>query len=151
MGILAAGYLVAFAYSLLAVWLALALTIIVKRPDRRAIVSVFRLPREVGHLTANLLRDETLPRAVRVRMWLLMGYLASPVDLIPDIIPFVGYLDDIAVTVILLRGAGKRVGYERLASAWDGDEWGFNAVTRLCGMKQPGDGFDRLTPVLTIE
>jgi uncharacterized membrane protein YkvA (DUF1232 family) len=31
-----------------------------------------------------------------------MAYLLSPIDLIPDLIPIVGYLDDIAVIANLL-------------------------------------------------
>jgi uncharacterized membrane protein YkvA (DUF1232 family) len=134
MGKLAVGYLTALAVSLLAVWLVVALVILIKRPDRAHIAAALRLPREVLHLTANLLRDETLPRGVRVRLWLLAAYLASPVDLIPDILPLIGYCDDIVVTALVLRSTFHRVGYERFAAAWDGDAEGFAAITRLCGL-----------------
>lgn len=134
MGRLATGYAAGLAYSMLAVWLALALTILIKRPDRAHIAAALRLPREIAHLTANLLRDETLPRGVRVRLWFLAAYLASPVDLIPDIIPVIGYCDDIVVTAVILRSAGRRVGYERIVAAWDGDADGLAAILRLCGL-----------------
>ena len=36
------------------------------------------------------------------RFWFCLAYLMCPIDLIPDFIPIVGYLDDIAVIAKLL-------------------------------------------------
>jgi hypothetical protein len=45
-----------------------------------------RHPRPVG-LLKGLAADRSLPRGVRVRLALPLGYLALPIDLIPDFIP----------------------------------------------------------------
>lgn len=46
--------------------------------------------------------DPGVPRAVKVLPFLLAAYLASPIDLIPDFVPGLGYLDDVAVVVLTL-------------------------------------------------
>jgi uncharacterized membrane protein YkvA (DUF1232 family) len=40
---------------------------------------------------------------VRVRLWLLLGYLAIPFDLVPDFIPVLGYADDAIIVTLVLR------------------------------------------------
>ena len=46
------------------------------------------------------LRDPRTPWAARALGWFVVAYALSPIDLIPDFIPVLGYLDD----VILLPG-----------------------------------------------
>lgn len=40
-------------------------------------------------------RDPRVPWHVRVMAWVVIAYALSPVDLIPDPIPILGYLDDL--------------------------------------------------------
>jgi len=44
----------------------------------------------------------------------LLGYLALPVDLVPDFVPVLGYTDDAIVVVLALRSVVRRVGVEPL-------------------------------------
>lgn len=49
--------------------------------------------------------DSRVPWYVKVLIILLLGYFISPIDLIPDFIPVIGYLDDlviISVTIYLI-------------------------------------------------
>ncbi len=46
------------------------------------------------------LRDARTPWLARALAWLVVAYALSPIDLIPDFIPVLGYLDD----VLLLPG-----------------------------------------------
>ncbi|MFN8639757.1 MAG: DUF1232 domain-containing protein [Dehalococcoidia bacterium] len=48
-------------------------------------------------LVRGLAFDRRVPLLARVIPWLLVGYLVSPIDLIPDFIPVFGQLDDIAI------------------------------------------------------
>jgi uncharacterized membrane protein YkvA (DUF1232 family) len=56
-----------------------------------------------------LARDSGVPRSVR---WTILGlalYLASPIDLIPDFLPVVGYLDDVLIVLLVLRHIRRRI------------------------------------------
>jgi len=49
--------------------------------------------------------DPRVPWYVKVLIVLLLGYFISPIDLIPDFIPIIGYLDDliiISLTIYLI-------------------------------------------------
>ncbi len=67
-----------------------------------------RLVPDVVRLVRRLAADRSLPRGVRVRLWVLLGYLVSPVDLVPDFIPLVGYADDAIIVALVLRSVIRR-------------------------------------------
>jgi uncharacterized membrane protein YkvA (DUF1232 family) len=48
------------------------------------------------------LKDENLPVLSRVLIFITLGYALSPVDLIPDFIPVLGYLDDLVIVPFLI-------------------------------------------------
>jgi uncharacterized membrane protein YkvA (DUF1232 family) len=49
-----------------------------------------------------------------LRLWLLLAYLALPIDLVPDFIPMLGYADDAIVVAIVLRSVVRRAGADAL-------------------------------------
>jgi uncharacterized membrane protein YkvA (DUF1232 family) len=51
-------------------------------------------------LAGRLVGDERMPLPVRAIPALLVLYLALPLDIVPDFIPVLGQLDDIAVVVV---------------------------------------------------
>src|SRR5687768_685388 len=48
-------------------------------------------------------------------------YLASPVDLVPDFIPLLGYLDDVLLVAIVLDGLLNHVERAVVLEHWPGD------------------------------
>lgn len=68
---------------------------------------------------------------MRLRLWLLLAYLAMPIDLIPDFIPVLGYADDAILVAFVLRSVIRRAGPEAVARHWPGSEEGLRAVRRL--------------------
>lgn len=50
-----------------------------------------------GQVTWHLLRDPRVPTLMKLIPALAVLYVLSPLDLIPDWIPFIGGLDDIAL------------------------------------------------------
>jgi uncharacterized membrane protein YkvA (DUF1232 family) len=52
-----------------------------------------------------VLRHPDTPRAARLLLGAAIAYAASPIDLIPDFIPVVGYLDDLIILSLLIWAA----------------------------------------------
>jgi hypothetical protein len=81
----------AIVLGLLLCWLALVLVLWRLRPRSGVVTEALRAVPDVVRLTHRLAGDRTLPRSLRVWLWLLLAYLASPIDLVPDFIPVIGY------------------------------------------------------------
>ncbi|MBP1706052.1 MAG: hypothetical protein H6Q36_1791 [Chloroflexi bacterium] len=73
-------------------------------PRERFVALIGHLPRYL-RLAVGLAGDPRLPRTRRAALLAAAAYLASPIDLIPGIIPVVGQLDDLAVALFALRTA----------------------------------------------
>ena len=69
-----------------------------------------------------LLADPAVPRRRKVALVLLVLYLASPIDLIPDFFPGIGQLDDALAIAIVLRYAFRGGGRELLRERWPGPD-----------------------------
>jgi uncharacterized membrane protein YkvA (DUF1232 family) len=119
------------AAGLLLLWLALILFLVLARPKGQGIAQAARLLPDLLRLITALARDGSLPRGVRVRLWLLLAYLALPLDLIPDFIPVIGYADDAIIVAVVLRSVIRRAGPEAIERHWPGSPDGLAAVRRL--------------------
>jgi uncharacterized membrane protein YkvA (DUF1232 family) len=69
-----------------------------------------------------------VPRRAKWPFLLLIPYLASPIDLIPDFIPILGQLDDAALVVPALRRVLRLVSREVVRDLWPGSERGLCAL-----------------------
>ncbi len=49
-----------------------------------------------------VMKDDRTPRLAKVLIWIAIAYLVSPIEIIPDFIPVIGYLDDILIVSILI-------------------------------------------------
>lgn len=63
---------------------------------------VRKLKREIVPIYYALL-DKRTPIIAKVMAALTLGYLLSPVDLIPDFVPILGLLDDLILVPILIK------------------------------------------------
>ena len=129
--------------ALVAVWLVFVVALVVARPRGGLLRESLRILPDLVRLLTRLARAPDLPRGVRVRLGLLLGYLALPVDLVPDFVPVLGYADDAIVVVLVLRSVVRRVGVEPLRAHWPGSDDGFTTLCRLAGLRDsrgPGPG-----------
>jgi uncharacterized membrane protein YkvA (DUF1232 family) len=118
------------------VWLALIVALLLagRRCGRPGLGEMLRLLPDLLRLLKHLAGDRSLPGGVRVRLWLLLAYLAVPIDLIPDFIPVVGYADDAIIVALALRSVTRRAGLPALRRHWPGSEAGLAAVLRAAGI-----------------
>lgn len=135
---------------LVVVWGALVGAVWVARPADLTAAAILRLLPDVVRLLRRLAADRGLPRGLRVRIWLILGYLALPVDLVPDFLPVVGWADDVVVVAVGLRAVVRHAGPEALRRHWPGSPGGLRALERLAGISvrrpEPEVGRTRCRP-----
>lgn len=73
-------------------------------------------------MMVRLARDQRVSPLAKVIAGAVIAYFISPIDLIPDIIPFVGQIDDVAVALFAIEQISQRVPVELIEEAWPGDE-----------------------------
>jgi uncharacterized membrane protein YkvA (DUF1232 family) len=123
--------LVAVVVGLLLLWVALVVTLRLVAPEETRLRDAMKLLPDLVRLVHRLARDRSLPRGVRVRLGLLLVYLALPVDLVPDVIPVIGYADDAVLVALVLRSVIRTAGPAKVAELWPGTPEGLASVYRL--------------------
>jgi uncharacterized membrane protein YkvA (DUF1232 family) len=117
------------------IYLGLLGTLLVARPKGRVLGEALRLLPDLLRLLRRLAGDANVPRAARVRLALLLGYLAIPFDLVPDFVPVLGYADDAILVTLVLRSVVRRAGPSVVRRHWPGTEDGLAALARLTGLQ----------------
>ena len=118
---------------LLAVWAILIGVLFVLRPRGIPLGELLRVIPDVLRLVRRLVGDRGVPFRVRAALVVLLVWLVSPIDLIPEFIPVLGPVDDAIVTVLILRYVRRRLGIEALRSRWPGTPEGFALLVRIIG------------------
>ena len=86
-------------------------------------------------LFKRLLGDPAVPRRRKLGLALLVAYLASPIDLVPDFIPVAGQLDDAILVGLVLRGLVRGGGPDLVRRHWPGPEQSLRVILRLAGAR----------------
>jgi uncharacterized membrane protein YkvA (DUF1232 family) len=126
---------------ILLLWIALIVVLWVQQRrsgsdvDWRAVV---RLVPDVVRLVRRLAGDHTVPRATRLWLIGLLGYLLLPIDLVPDFIPVLGYADDAIIVAVVLRLAVRHAGIDAIERHWPGTPAGLRSVLVLAGYRRDG-------------
>ena len=130
--------IVAVVISLVILWVVFVGAMLIFRPKTDLREAARILP-DLLLMLGGIAQDTKLPWSVRVRLWLVLLYLATPVDLVPDFIPVVGWADDAIIVAWVVRSVVRRSGDDALARNWPGSPEGLDVVKRLAGVRpQPG-------------
>ena len=113
-----------------------------RREDARALAGF--IP-DCVVLVSRLARDKRISRPRRVVLFIVLGYLALPIDLVPDFLPGIGQLDDAVILGLALRLLVRGGGYELVREAWPGPQASLSIVLRAAGLERHGAGTTHTT------
>jgi uncharacterized membrane protein YkvA (DUF1232 family) len=119
-------------------YLLLLCALLATRPRGNLLREALRLLPDLLRLARRLAADRATPRAARVRLWLLLGYLAVPIDIVPDFVPVLGYADDAIIVSLVLRSVVRSAGAPAVQRHWPGTDDGLAALRRLTRL-QPAE------------
>jgi uncharacterized membrane protein YkvA (DUF1232 family) len=123
---------------LVAGWMGFLVFLLLVKPEGLPARDAARLLPDIFRLIKGLATDSSLPLRQRAPLWLLVGYLALPVDLVPDVIPVIGYADDVILVAFVLRRLIARAGADRVDEHWTGTPAGLAATKRLLRLGEAG-------------
>jgi len=89
-------------------------------------------------LVSRLARDQRISKPKRAALFLVLGYLALPIDLVPDFLPGIGQLDDAVLLGLALRLVVRGGGGEIVRESWPGPQASLTLVLRAAGLETNG-------------
>jgi uncharacterized membrane protein YkvA (DUF1232 family) len=122
------------AVGIAAAWLSLVAVLYLRHPNEATVRGALRLLPDTIRLVRRLATDARVPRRSRALLWILLGYLVSPIDFVPDFLPVVGYADDAILVGLVLRHVVRRAGAHLVSEQWPGTKEGLEAVLALAGL-----------------
>jgi uncharacterized membrane protein YkvA (DUF1232 family) len=127
------GWVAGVAVALVAVWVLLLLLFWLLRPKDVPVREVVRVIPDVLRLLKALVTDGSVPLDARIVLVVLIAWILSPIDLIPEFIPGLGPLDDVIVAVVALRYVRRRIGIDGIRARWAGSDDGLRLLVRVIG------------------
>jgi uncharacterized membrane protein YkvA (DUF1232 family) len=106
-----------------------------RREDARALAGF--IP-DCMVLVSRLARDRRISGRRRAVLFGVLGYLALPIDLVPDFLPGIGQLDDAVLLALALRLVVRGGGIELVREAWPGPQASLTLVLRAAGLETNG-------------
>jgi uncharacterized membrane protein YkvA (DUF1232 family) len=87
----------------------------------------------LAKLLFRLLRDNRVPAKRRLAMTIAAAYIAFPIDIVPDAIPFLGTVGDLLVLAFAIDHLLQVSPPEVVEELWDGSEEGLELVRGIAG------------------
>jgi uncharacterized membrane protein YkvA (DUF1232 family) len=130
-------WLAAVCALVLLVWvLGVALLVVMGR--RSAAAALARFVPDCLVLLRRLVADERVPRRRKLVLVGLVAYLVMPIDIVPDVIPVAGHLDDAIVLALGLRFVLRSAGPSVLREHWPGSEEALSVLNRIAAPSSHG-------------
>ena len=85
----------------------------------------------VVRVLGRLAKDSVVPRSAKVALAAAIAYILSPVDLVPDIIPVAGILDDVLIAAVVIDGILGYVDRRIILKYWPGDAASLERLARV--------------------
>jgi uncharacterized membrane protein YkvA (DUF1232 family) len=122
-----------------------------KLQSRRTIADAALLLPNLVKLVFRLLSDPRVPRRAKITLGIAAAYTVSPIDLIPEVVPVIGWADDLLIVMFAIDSLIERAGPEVVAEHWDGPGDILALVREVVGIsrslvpKRLGSMIDRLS------
>ncbi len=88
---------------------------------KRSVLHVIRQIPSYLRLLVGLIGDRRVSRIDRLLVVGALAYIVSPLDFIPDIIPFLGQVDDVFLLMMAIQRLIENAGIPVLLDHWRGD------------------------------
>lgn len=103
---------------------------------RRLVTDAALLIPNILKLVGRLVVDPRVPRRAKITLGMAAAYVMSPVDLIPEMIPVVGWADDILILTFAIDSLIDRAGSEIVDEHWDGPGDLLSLVREIVGLSR---------------
>lgn len=102
------------------------------------------------HLLCRLMGDSRVPLKNKALIAGAITYFVSPIDIITDLIPGVGFIDDIYITTYVLKSLLDSAGEEVIVELWAGDGDVLSLITSVFDFADEYAGKGVLQKILKI-
>lgn len=93
-----------------------------KSSAKGVVVELLKVIPNLLKLLYRLLEDPRIPKTEKVILAGVAAYVVSPLDLIPDFVPFLGKVDDLVLIALVLKRLFNAAGEQVLNEHWDGSQ-----------------------------
>ncbi|HEY0811529.1 MAG TPA: DUF1232 domain-containing protein [Longimicrobiales bacterium] len=92
-----------------------------KRSRKRSALNLLRELPNFLKLLVRLMRDGSVSKVDRALFGAVIAYVLLPIDLLPDFLGFMGWVDDLFLIGISLNRLFQNAGADTLLEHWDGN------------------------------
>lgn len=103
---------------------------------RRLVTDAALLLPNLLKLVGRLVMDPRVPRRAKITLGMAAAYTISPVDLIPEMIPVIGWADDLLLLMFAIDSLIDRAGSEIVDEHWDGPGDLLSLVREVVGLSR---------------
>ena len=88
--------------------------------SRKLVTDAVTMVPNLVKLIGRLVKDPRVPRRSKIALGLAAAYVVSPIDLIPEVVPVLGWADDLLLMMLAIDSLIERAGADLVEEHWDG-------------------------------